>query len=130
VSCFSRLDKKISTSTGQAETYAFQDVCKEIVWIRLILHELGYGQSDATECLSDNDGVLSQVTKSVNHATAKHYRIAQAFIRMLFNTKEIKGGRVDSEDNPSDTFTKPLPRAAFQRHRLTIMGPQTKPVSA
>jgi hypothetical protein len=130
VSSSSRLDKKISTSTGQAETYAFQDLCKEIVWIRLLLYELGYGQAKATECLTDNDGVLAQATKSVSHATAKHFRIAQAFIRMLSNDKEIKAGRVDSEDNPSDTFTKPLPRAAFQRHRLTIMGPQTKPVSA
>jgi hypothetical protein len=129
VSSASRLDRKISTSTGQAETYAFQELCKEIIWIRLLLYELGYGQLHPTPCFTDNDGVLIQATKAVNHAMAKHYRIAQAFIKMLTGTKEVEVRRVDSAENPSDTFTKPLPQAAFDKHRLAIMGPQEAPGS-
>jgi hypothetical protein len=127
VSATSRLDRKVSTSTGQAETYAFQELCKEIIWIRLLLYELGYGQLRPTPCFTDNDGVLIQATKAVNHAMAKHYRIAQAFIRMLTDSKEVEVRRVDSADNPTDTFTKALPKAAFEKHRLAIMGPQDDP---
>ena len=127
ISSTSRLDRKVSTSTGQAETYAFQELCKEVVWIRLLLYELGYGQTRPTPCYTDNDGVLIQATKAVNHAMAKHYRIAQAFIRMLTSDREVEVRRVNSQDNPADTFTKPLPRAAFETHRLAIMGPQTEP---
>ena len=37
ISSSSKLDKKVSTSTGQAETYAFQELFKEVVWVRLLL---------------------------------------------------------------------------------------------
>jgi hypothetical protein len=58
---------------------------------------------------------------------AKHYRIAQAFIRMLTESKMVNVRRVDTTENPSDTFTKALPKAAFEKHRLAIMGPQCNP---
>ena len=127
ISCSSKLDKKISTSTGQGETYAFQELCKEIIWDRHLLRELGYGQSKPTPSRTDNDGVLIQSTKPVNHAAAKHYRIAQAFIRMLTAGKEVKVLRVPTDFNQSDTLTKPLAKVLFQRHRLAIMGPQQPP---
>jgi hypothetical protein len=127
ISSNSRLDRKISTSVGQAETYAFQELCKEVIWIRHILHELGYGDERSTPCYTDNDGVLIQAGKAVNHSMAKHYRIAQAFIRMLATNKEIKACSIGTNDNPADTFTKPLLTVPFVRHRLAIMGPQDEP---
>ena len=57
----------------------------------------------------------------------KHYRIAQDFERQLTDSLEVLVLRVDTEDNPSDTFTKPLPRASFEKHRLAVMGPQEDP---
>jgi hypothetical protein len=129
VSSSSKLDKKVSTSTGQAETYAFQELCKEIVWIRLLLYELGYGRDKPTKSRTDNDGVFNQATKAINHALAKHYRIAQGYIKMLEKDGVIAVDRVDSLENPADTFTKPLAKAAFEKHRLTIMGPQEPPAS-
>ena len=50
------LEKKICTSTGQAETYAFASLAKEIFWERLMLKELGF-----PEARTDNDGVLFKV---------------------------------------------------------------------
>ena len=41
--------------------------------------------------------------------------------------QEVKAVRVDSADNLSDTFSKALPRASFEKHRLAIMGPQDEP---
>ena len=95
----------------------------------MLLRKLGYEQAGPTPCATDNDGVLIQATKAVNHAMAKHYRIAQAFIRMLTQSGEVLVCRVDSELNPADTLTKPLPRISFERHRLAIMGPQAMPGS-
>ena len=100
-----------------------------MIWIRLLLHELGYGDSRPTPCYTDNDGVLIQAGKAVNHSMAKHYRIAQAFIRMLASNKEVKVRSVGTENNPADTFTKPLATAAFVKHRLAIVGPQDAPGS-
>ena len=129
ISSRSALERKVCTSTGQAETYSFGSLCKEIIWDRLLLKELGYPQEDPTPAYSDNDGVIIQSTKAVNHATAKHYRISQAFIRQLGEDGVVKAIPVDTAYNSSDLGTKPLAFQLFSRHRGALMGPQTAPGS-
>ena len=92
-----------------------------------MMQELGFPQVGPTEVRTDNDGVIIQSTKAVNHATAKHYRIAQDFIRQLCTDDVIKAARVGTEVNPSDIGTKALHAPVFLRHRLSIMGPQDRP---
>lgn len=123
----SSLERKICTSTGQAETYAFHNLLKEIIWERNLLRELGFPQEGPTPCYCDNDGVIIQSTKMVNHAAAKHYRIAQAFIRQICSDGIAKALAIDTSNNPSDIGTKALAVLPFQRHRLSIMGPQDMP---
>ena len=123
--CSSKLEKKVSTSTGQAETYAMLSLVKEIVWDRHLLRELLHPQEGPTLVLTDNDGVLKQTTKAINHTAAKHYRIAQAYIREKVDDGVIETGPVASAMNASDIFTKPLHAPAFSIHRGTVMGPQS-----
>ena len=88
-----------------------------------MLREMGFPQSSPTEIQTDNQGVLIQSQKSVNHSVAKHYRIAQAFIRQLVASGVVQGCDVKSGDNSSDIGTKPLLTEPFVRHRHAIMGP-------
>ena len=81
VSFHSTLERKICTSTQQAETYAVAACLRDVIWIRLLLSELGATQTNPTAIDCDNQGVFLQSTKQVNHAVAKHFRINQAFIR-------------------------------------------------
>ena len=81
VSVVCSLERKISTSTGQAETYALVSLVKEVIWVRHLLRELGFGQDSPTVLRTDNAGVFNQSTKAINHTMAKHYRISQAYIR-------------------------------------------------
>ena len=64
------------------------------------------------------------------HSMAKHYRIAQTFIRMLASNKlkEVQVRSIGTDNNPADTF-KPLATATFVRHCLAIIGPQDAPGS-
>ena len=124
ISSSSFLERKICTSTGQAESYAYARLCKEVIWERNMLREMGFPQLMPTEIQTDNQGVLIQSEKSINHSVAKHYRIAQAFIRQLVASGVVKGSDVRSGDNSSDIGTKPLLSEPFARHRLAIMGPQ------
>jgi len=77
---------------------------------------------------ADNDGVVKQSVKPINHAAAKHYRIAQAYIRSLNDEREIRTHGVNTDDNDADFLTKPLDAKAFLRHRHAIMGPQDPPI--
>jgi hypothetical protein len=128
ISSSSSLEKKICTSTGQAETYAYSRLCREVIWERNMLFEMGFPQLKPTEIQTDNQGVLIQSEKSVNHSVAKHYRIAQAFIRQLVADGVVKGSDVESGENCSDMGTKPLLTEPFVRHRFTVMGPQKPPI--
>jgi hypothetical protein len=121
----SKLERKVSTSTGQAEIYCMVSLVKEVVWERHLLGELGHAQEGPTPAATNNDGVLKQSTKAINHSTAKHYRIGQAYIRSNGDDGIVQVEGIDTADNPADIFTKALHATAFTRHRDTIMGPQT-----
>ena len=128
ISSSSTMERKLCTSTGQAETYAFARLCRQIIWERNMICEMGFPQLKPTEVLTDNQGVLIQSEKSVNHSAAKHYRIAQAFVRQLVTSGVVKGRAVGTDNDSSDLGTKPLLTEPFVRHRLKIMGPQQAPV--
>ena len=127
ISFRSTLERKICTSTQQAETYAVSACLRDVLWIRILLGELGVIQSNPTVIDTDNQGVHLQSTKQINHATAKHFRINQAFIRQNGEDSVSTINKVDTKENASDIFTKPLYAEAFMFHRLTIMGPQAPP---
>ena len=103
------------------------DACRDIEYARLLLSDLGEPQQSPTPLGTDNQGACNQSSKQVNHATAKHFRVTQAYIRNLGDDKIVKVGKVSSADNHADIFTKPLPSAAFARHRAALMGPQSPP---
>ena len=124
VSFHSTLERKICTSTQQAETYAVAACLRDVIWIRLLLSELGATQTNPTAIDCDNQGVFLQSTKQVNHAVAKHFRINQAFIRQNGEDNISQVNKVNTQVNASDTFTKANYAAVFKQHRLTIMGPQ------
>ena len=117
-------EKKIATSSGQSETYAMQSLVKEMVWARHLLAQLKLPQELPTVVQTDNEGVLKQSTKAINHTAAKHYRIAQAYIRNKVEDLTVKVVKVDTADNGADMFTKALHEGPFRRHCAEIMGPQ------
>jgi hypothetical protein len=121
------LERKICTSTGQAETYAMLGLVKDVIWLRTQLYELHFGMDKPTLVGTDNDGVVAQSTKAINHSNAKHYRIAQAFIRGKGRELIIKVFGVNTADNVSDIFTKALAAGPFLKHKAELMGPQTCP---
>ena len=101
---------------------------KDTIWLRQLLHELGVTPTNATHQCTDNQGVFLQSSKQVNHATAKHFRIAQAFIRSHHDNGVILVDKVSTKENAADIFTKgSIPAAAFFKCRLEIMGPQDNP---
>jgi hypothetical protein len=119
-----KLDRRICTATGQSETYAMQALVKDVIWTRGLLAELGVPMKVPTVVATDNDGVLKQSTKMINHTTAKHYRIAQAYVREKCLNGTITVGGVNTEDNEADMFTKALGAPSFRRHAHKVMGPQ------
>ena len=127
ITASSRLERPIMSSTGHAETVAAASWCKDAKWLRVMLREMGVAETGAAVCEVDNDGVIKQAIKSINHAAAKHYRVAQAYVRQLSDDNEVRLHKSWTEDNSSDMFTKALDKRLFQKHCRDIMGPQENP---
>ena len=128
ISSYSYLERNISTSTGLSETFAAVRLVKDLMWDRHVLSDLGYPQECDTAAYCDNDGVIAQSTKAINHNGVKHYRISQAFIKCVVADRHAKFLRVDSLLNPADMMTKALQPNVFLPHRDRIMGSrQTRP---
>ena len=119
------LERKICTSTGQAETYAMQGLVKDTVWVRGMLAELGFPMDEPTRLRTDNDGVFKQSTNHMNHGTAKHYRIAQAYVRNNVRDKTCIVDQETTDKNEADMLTKPNFGPDLRRHAAKIMGPQS-----
>ena len=130
VSFHSMLERKVSTSTQQAETYALAWGIRDVLWLRTLLHEIGVPVLCPTRVDTDNQGVFLQSSKQVNHATAKHFRISQAFIRQVGEDGFCDVEKIDTKLNHSDIFTKALNPELFRIHRAAIMGPQAPPSTA
>ena len=121
------LERKVADSTGHAETHSTHSLCKQVQWNRVLQEELGVPVRYPVELKVDNQGVVKQAKKAINHTSAKHYRVAQAVIRDDTANKLIEVPYVHTSENPSDMFTKALPRESFERHRAVVMGPQVSP---
>jgi len=122
---YCKLARAIATCTGQAETYAMLNVSKSAVWLRGLLEELAHPMKEPTVIKTDNHGVFLQSTKAINHSEAKHYRIAQAYIREKVKDGTIAVTEIRTDYNESDLFTKALHGPAVRRHKRQIMGPQS-----
>ena len=53
---------------------------------------------------------------------SKHIARRDLFIRELVANNVIKPEFIRSEENPADALTKPLPKAAFMKHRNKLLG--------
>jgi hypothetical protein len=95
-----------------------------VVWARHLMQDLRIPCAMPTLIVTDNNGVFKQSTKTINHTAAKHYRMAQAYIRQKGEDLSIEVGEINTSYNASDMMTKALHYPLFNRHRYRIMGPQ------
>ena len=72
--------------------------------------------------IEDNSGALEMATVHKYRPRTKHLGTKYHFFRQYVTDKEISIHKIGTEDQPSDTLTKPLSRELFERHRLALMG--------
>ena len=73
---------------------ALTEAAKELKWIRTLLSELGYSNSDSidespTDLFSDNQSAIALVKNPISHVRAKHIYLCHHFIREAIQDKII-----------------------------------------
>jgi hypothetical protein len=128
VSCKSKLQTVTAESSCEAELIALASGAHEAIWLRRFLVELGLENVDSPpmRIQIDNNGARQIAEKRMLSERTKHLDLRYFAVRDNIEDKDIVLERVDSKDNVSDIFTKPLARVAFEKFRTRLgVVPQT-----
>lgn len=110
----SQSQKCTTQSTTEAEYIAACIATKEAVWLRRLLHSIGYPQKAPTPLFGDNQSAIRLVKNPEYHKRTKHIDIQYHYIREKFEAGEIDITYIHTTQQIADIMTKPLPRDKFE----------------
>ena len=121
ISTKSKLQPTVATSSCEAELGALFLASSEAVWIRRLLHSVGYPCQGPTVLNEDNQAAIKYAQSREAYGRMKHIDLKYMFIREQIQKGVIALKFVKSSDNCADTFTKALPKPIMKNHR-TMLG--------
>ena len=113
VSWKSKLQKCVALSTTEAEFIAATEACKEILWMKKFLQELGHKQQKyVLHC--DSQSAIHLSKNSSFHSKSKHIDVRYHWIRDVLEAKQLQLEKIHTDENSSDMMTKSLPKEKFE----------------
>ncbi|KAJ9560716.1 hypothetical protein OSB04_005876 [Centaurea solstitialis] len=103
----SRLQKCVALSTTEAEYMAATEACKELLWLKRFMQELGFTQQRYM-VLCDNQSAIHLAKNTMFHKRTKHIDVRYHWIRDALEDKMFELEKVHTDDNGSDMLTKAL----------------------
>ncbi|GJX41528.1 retrovirus-related pol polyprotein from transposon TNT 1-94, partial [Tanacetum coccineum] len=95
--------------TTEAGYVAATEVCKELLWLKRFLQELGFKQQRYA-VLCDNQSTIHLAKNSMFHKRTKHIDIRYHWIRDAIEDGMFELNKVHTDDNASDMLTKAVAR--------------------
>jgi hypothetical protein len=117
VSWQSRKQRTPALSSVEAEYMATTQACKEAMWWRYFLTELGLPPKGPTVIYSDSQGSIALAKNPEHHDRTKHIDIQYHFIRHQVAVSSVALQYISTQDMVADVLTKPLSK---DRHRMLI----------
>jgi hypothetical protein len=123
----SKYQPTIALSSTEAEFTAASEAGKTTLYLRSILHELGFSQYLPTVLYEDNTGALhmanaQQPTRRTRHMDTKYFAIQD-----WVEHDQLDVTQIGTALNISDAFTKALGRIKFYEQTDVIMGRRIPP---
>ena len=118
----SKLQTSVATSSTEAELYAAVTAAKMAMYLRSVLNELGFAQTEPTMLHEDNQAVINIVNHSQPTSRTRHVAVQTFAIQEWRAKKEIKIGYISTETNIADGLTKGLGWTLHSRHVRRAMG--------
>ena len=124
VSWRSKLHNCISLSTAETEYIGATGACKEMMWLRHLLAELGYPQP--TTCFyEDNRACIKMASNLIVSGRNKHIELKMHYVRERVAARDIELTYVSTHGQRADLLTKNLARPAFIKFRSSLLSPRT-----
>ena len=93
---------------------------QEAIWLRKLLENIGFKQSDATKLYEDNQGTIALAKNPKSHSRTKHIDIKYHYVRESVEEKNIKLVYCSTAGMIADILTKGLPKPKFEQLRFLL----------
>ena len=100
-----RAQRTIALSSTEAEYMSLSDACRQLVWINVLMKELGIDLRPIPLC-GDNQGAIFIASNPVQERRSKHINIHFHYIRQVLGNKEVVLYFIEGSNNPADMLTK------------------------
>jgi hypothetical protein len=114
--------KHVSRSSCEAEYYALGQCTQQVLYLRLLLHELGFPQLNPTPIFIDNTATITTAQNpTTNKNRTRHIDVAYHFVRQRISDKYIILRWISTIEQLADILTKALGQTTFDRLRAAIL---------
>ena len=110
-----------SQSSSEAEYRALSDALNEVVWIVMVLREIGIEVTTPIEFKEDNEATIKLGQNKMASERSKHIDIKHHVIRYHNEKGTITLSYISTHKMIADMLTKCLPKPAFERLRSQVM---------
>lgn len=116
----SKKQEIVTLSSSEAEYAAVTSAARQILWLRKLLADLGYVQTEATDIFCDNRSAIAMSKNPDFHARTKHIDVQHRFIRQLISDGKVVLKFCGTNEQVDDIFTKALPQAKHDFFRMQL----------
>ena len=120
VSWSAKKQTTVADSSTEAEYVSASSAGREILWMRNLLTEIGVEVKGPSPLMVDNQSALRVLKNPEHHGRMKHIDVKYHWVRDSVKRGDIEVHFLPTHDMIADIFTKPLPRAAVEQHRLAL----------
>ena len=123
----SKKQKVVALSSAEAEFRGIRNGLTEILWLRLLMEEIGFLSQKTCQMFCDNKAAISIAENPVQHDRTKHVEVDRHFIKEKIEEGSIEFPYVRSEDQLADILTKAVGARNFSDvlGKLSIGNPVT-----
>ena len=128
IAYYSGRQTTVALCTAMAETIALSKLVVKIKYLRALLHDLQFPQSQGTNIGStivwvDNTAALAVATGSdFTHETVKHVTVKVRFLQECVQHRIVRLSYISTHKNISDMMTKQSSGPLFKAHRDFAIG--------
>lgn len=117
-----KVQATVSISSTEAELVAACFAGKMALYLRAVLHQLGFPQEKATDIFEDNAATIAIVNDGRPSPRTRHVKIQTFALQSWRMSSEIVLRKINGTANPADGGTKALDFVKFTRHFNRVNG--------